>query len=212
MKLTPIDIQQQQFRKTMRGFDSREVQSFLDLVAQQLGELSRENNELRVDLRRTQREIDDYKSRETTLKEAMLTAQRAIEEIREQAQKEAQLVISEAELRADKIVQHTYGKVNKVLEEMSELKRLRARAIEELRGIVHTHTRMLEDAENVVRRQRGELIEDLRTVLKTHERLLEVHDEEKRGEVPEATVTVLERLRAPAPPSSEDLSLVDART
>lgn len=211
MKLTPIDIQQQQFKKSWRGFLRREVQSFLDLVAQQLGELSRENNELRVELRRTQREIEEHKGRETTLKEAMLTAQRAIEEIREQAQKEAELVVSEAELRADKIIQHAYGKVNKVLEEMSELKRMRARAIEELRGIVQTHTRLVEEAEGAVKRQRVELLEEMRGVLKTHARLLEVHDEDREQEQPEATVTVLDRLRAPAPPSSEDLARVDVR-
>ncbi len=181
MKLSPIDVQQQQFRRALRGFDSREVQAFLDLLAQQLGEHSRENTELRAELRRVQREVEEHRDRETTLKEAMLTAQRAIEEIREQAQKEAQLVVSEAELQAERLVHNAHRRVTKVLEEIGDLKRQRVRAIEELRGI-----------------------------LSTHQRLLEAHDEAIAKETEEGTVTVLERLRAPKPPSSDDLALVDA--
>jgi len=100
MRLTPIDIQQQQFHRIWRGVDSRQVQSFLDLVAQQLGELVRENGELRVELRRMTQELDEHRNREETLRQAMLTAQRAIDEIRENAKKEAQVVIADAELRA----------------------------------------------------------------------------------------------------------------
>ena len=91
MRLTPIDIQQQKFHRVWRGLETREVQSFLDLVAQQLGDLIRENGELRVELRRMSQELEGHRNREETLREAMLTAQRAIDEIREQAKKEAGL-------------------------------------------------------------------------------------------------------------------------
>src|SRR6185503_1670263 len=110
----------------------------LDLVAQELSEVVRENSELKADLRRSQRDLEEHRDRETTLKEAMLTAQRAIEEIREQAQKEAQLVVSEAELRAERIVHAAHSKATKILEDVNDLKRQRARAIAELRGIVRT--------------------------------------------------------------------------
>jgi len=52
MRITPIDIQQQQFHKTFRGADRREVASFLDLVSQQMGELIRQNDELQIEIRR----------------------------------------------------------------------------------------------------------------------------------------------------------------
>ncbi len=180
MKLTPIDIQQQQFRRELRGFDRREVQSFLDLVSQQVGELVRENTELKVAMRRAEHEIEAHRDRETTLREAMLTAQRAIEEIREQARKEAELVVSEAEVRAEKIVHNAHGRVTKILEEVAELKRQRARAIEELRGILQTHVR-----------------------------LLDLHDQSIEREAPQASVTVLERVRAPAPPRADDVARAD---
>lgn len=180
MKLTPIDIQQQQFRRELRGFDKREVQGFLDLVAQQINELSRENSELKADARRSQHELEEHRDREATLREAMLTAQRAIEEIREQARKEAELVVSEAEVRAEKIVHNAHSRVTQILEELTELRRQRARAIEELRGILSTHVK-----------------------------LLELHEQSAEREPPQATVTVLDRVRAPAPPSA-DLVRADA--
>lgn len=180
MKLTPLDIQQQQFRRELRGYDRREVHSFLDLVAQQVGELSRENSELKAEARRSQHELEEHRDRETTLREAMLTAQRAIEEIREQARKEAELVVSEAELRAEKIVHSAHARVTAVIEELTELRRQRARAIEELRGILNTHAR-----------------------------LLDLHEQAAEREPPQATVTVLERLRAPSPPSSTDLAVIE---
>jgi cell division initiation protein len=182
MKLTPIDIQQQQFRRALRGLDHREVQSFLDLVSQQLGEIVRENSELRAALRRSEHEIEAHRDRETTLREAMLTAQRAIEEIREQARKEAELVIAGAEVRAEKIVHNAHNRVTKILEEVSELKRQRARALEELRGILQTHIK-----------------------------LIDLHDQSIERETPQASVTVLERVRAPAPPAKDDLARVDGR-
>lgn len=175
MRLTPIDIQQQKFRRTFRGYDLREVQHFLDLLAQQQAELTRENAELKAEVRRGQRDLEELRSREESLKGAMLTAQRAIDEIRDQAQKEAQLVLGEAELRAEKILHSAHGKVTRIVEEVNDLRRQRVRFIEELRGVVNTHAR-----------------------------LLDVHAAEGRDTTPEASVTVLDRLRAPAPPSADE--------
>jgi cell division initiation protein len=177
MKLTPIDVQQQQFRKAWSGFDRGEVHSFLDMVAAQMSELSRENNELRQEMKRARAEIEDHREREETLREAMLTAQRAIDEIRDHAKKEAQLTVSEAELRAERILHNAHGRVTKLADEVHDLQRQRLRAIEEIRGIVTTHMRLIDLAETQGR-----------------------EDDAAAG----ATVTVLERLRAPAPPSRDE--------
>ena len=170
MKLTPIDIEQQKFRRKMHGYDAREVHHFLEMVAQQMAELTRETFELRGELRRAQRELEELRDREESLKGAMLTAQRAIDELRGQADKEARLTLHEAELKAEKILHNAHGKATEIHEEINELRRQRARFIEELRGVVNTHAR-----------------------------LIDVHLTER--EVPhDSHVTVLERLRAPAPP------------
>lgn len=175
MRLMPIDVQQQQFRRGIRGFDRREVQAFLDLVSEQMAEVIRENNELRGELRRSQQALDEHRERETTLREAMLSAQRAIDEIREQAKKEAQLTVTDAELRAEKILHHAHARSSRLTEETSELKRQRVRAIEELRAILNTHAKLLDLAEQTARDDLGE-----------------------------ASVTVLGRLRPPALPMARE--------
>lgn len=182
MRLTPIDIQQQQFRRTLRGIDCREVQSFLDLVAQQMGELSRENNEMRNELRRLERQLGEHRDREETLREAMLTAQRAIDEIREQAKKEAQVIVTESEVRAEKILHNAHCRVTKIIDDINGLKRQRVRAIEELRSILVTHERLLETYEAQVADQPAN----------------------------EGTVTVFERVRPPAPPALDDVDTSEA--
>lgn len=182
MKLTPIDVQQQQFRRSFRGYERREVDSFLDLVSGQMSELSRDNNEMRAELRSLQRELDEHRDREETLREAMLTAQRAIDEIREVAKKEAQLVVTESELRAEKILHSAHGRVTKLVDDINELRRQRRRALEEMRGILNTHVKILETYE----------IQD------------------KAEPEQEGTVTVLDRVRAPAPPSVDTIGRTEA--
>ncbi len=187
MKLTPLDIQQQRFRKSLRGYDARDVQTFLELVAEQVGELTRDMHDVRTELRRTQTELENHQGRESTLKEAMLTAQRSIDEIRDQADKEAQLRITEAELRAEKILFNAHKRVSSVLDEIQELKRQRTRAKEELRGVLNTHQQLLEVYED---------------------------DTQDASENYEGSLAVLDRLRAPSPPalplSSEKSPAADA--
>ena len=176
MKLTPIDIQQQQFGRQMRGYGRSEVDAFLEMVGEQLGELARENADLKTQLRCQDEELGQHRDRETTMREALLTAQQALEEIRDNAQKEAHLIISEAELKAEKILHNAHGRVSRILEDVSDLKRQRVRAIEEMRGVLATHVKLLEVQEDSA----------------------SVDDAEE-----DASVTVLGRLRAPAPPTEE---------
>jgi cell division initiation protein len=177
MKLTPIDIQQQEFGRRLRGYDRKEVENFLDLVAAQMGELSRDNSQMRSEISHLKREIEEHRDREETLREAMLTAQRAIDEIRDTAKKEAELVVTEAEMRAEKILHSAHGRVTKLIDEINELKRQRTRAIEEVRSVLSTHAKLLDMYE-----QAGQADAD-----------------------EEGTVTVLDRVRAPTPPVADDL-------
>lgn len=150
MKLTALDIEQQRFKRTWRGYEPSEVHRFLDLVGQQMVEHNREMLELRQELKRTQRDLADMRDREDALKEAMLTAKHAIENCRESAQKESQLILGEAELRAEKLLQHAQSKSTELMEDISDLRRQRVRLIAELRGVINTHVRLLDvhDVEN----------------------------------------------------------------
>ena len=144
MKLTPLDIQQQQFRSTFGGFDKKEVDAFLDLVATAFEDLIRENNALRDELSRKDGQIEDHRERERTLKETMITATRIADEIKQGARKEGEIVISQAELQAEQIIQNAHTRLVRVMEDIDELKRQKVKFEGSLQSLLGTHQRLLD--------------------------------------------------------------------
>lgn len=144
MKLTPLDIQQQQFKTALWGFDSKEVDAFLELVAGEFERLVRENNSLRDQLRQREAEVEGYKSREQTLKETMVTATRMSDDIRENAKKEADIVVSRAEAQGEQIVQNAHTRLVRTLEDLEDLKRQRAQLEASLRSVIDSHRQLLD--------------------------------------------------------------------
>lgn len=105
MKITPLDIQQQQFKgKMFGGLDQEDVDTFLQSVAAEMENLIRENNELKEHQARQTREMLDIAEKEKELRDIMLAAQRITEDMKSNARKEADLIITEAELKAERIV------------------------------------------------------------------------------------------------------------
>ncbi len=144
MKITPLDITQKAFGRAMRGFDRQEVEAFLALVASEFEGLVKEVQLLRDDARRKDEEIFELRSRERALQETMITAQKACEEIRESARKEAEITLSEAELQAEKIVQSAHQRYLRVVDEVNEVKRQRVQFEAGLRSLVNSHAKLLD--------------------------------------------------------------------
>ncbi|MCC7381276.1 MAG: DivIVA domain-containing protein [Deltaproteobacteria bacterium] len=144
MKLTPLDVQQQQFRSTVWGFDPKEVDAFLDQVATAFEELIREVNSLREQIQVKEAQLDEHRDREKALKETMLTATRIADEVKQGARKESELVISAAEVQAEQIIQNAYTRLARVMDEINELKRQRVQFEANLRSLVASHTKLLD--------------------------------------------------------------------
>src|ERR1700730_19171588 len=104
MKLTPPDLQQKTFRKvTLGGLDEREVRAWLDLVASQLEDLTRKLNRQDEELRRREARINEFKDREQLLQQTLTTTQKLAEEMKVNARKEADIILSNAELQGGRI-------------------------------------------------------------------------------------------------------------
>src|SRR5512145_2914106 len=104
MRITPLDIQSKQFPVKFRGFDVDEVYSFLELIREELEELLRENASLKEQLNRADAQLQEYRNMEVTLRETLMTAQQMVDEYKTNSRKEAELIIREAELKADTTV------------------------------------------------------------------------------------------------------------
>lgn len=147
MKITPLDIQQKQFRVKFRGFDVEEVDSFLEMVRDEFEELLRENSRLKEDFHRMENQLREYKETEVILKNTLMTTQQMIEELKSNAQKEAELIIKEAELKAEQMIERAQAKAIKIHEDITDLKGIKRHFKEEIRRMVENHIKMLDSTE-----------------------------------------------------------------
>jgi cell division initiation protein len=144
MKLTPLDIQQQQFKSALLGFDKKEVDAFLDVVAHELERHVRDGNQLREEAKRKDAELLQYQERERTLKETLITATRISEDIKENARKEAEIVVAQAEAQAEQIIQNAHTRLVRVMEDIDELRRQKVQFEASLRSSIHSHGKLLD--------------------------------------------------------------------
>jgi cell division initiation protein len=121
-----------------------EVDSFLELVREEMEELLRENANLREEVRRYEKQLKEYKNIETTLRNTLLSTQQMVEEYKNTAKKEAELIKKEAELKAEEMLRQAQEKVVKIHEDITDLKGVRRHFKEELKRLIESHLRMLE--------------------------------------------------------------------
>ncbi len=144
MKITPLDIQQQQFKgKMFRGLDPDEVDAFLQTISREMEDQIRENSELKEQLRRNADSLAELSAKEVQLRETMLAAQKITEEMKNNAQKEANLIISEAELKADKILADANLKLAQLNSQIQDLRREKLQFETSFKSLLDSHYKML---------------------------------------------------------------------
>jgi cell division initiation protein len=122
LKITPLDIKKQEFKKSMRGFDPVEVEAFLEMIAEEYEAVIRERNHLSDEVLKLRTQLKDYQQVEKTFKESLMKAQQTIEQSRENSKHEAELIIREAELKADKILESTKIQLSEMKNELMLVK------------------------------------------------------------------------------------------
>ena len=162
--ITPLDIQNKEFKKSVRGYNEAQVDAFLDQIMIDYEQLYKENLEMKEQLERDTKQVEKYQQMEDTLKETLVVAQATADELRSNALKKADLTVEEAELRAKEIVAKAKG----------ELDRLKLKQDEMLQQLQIFKTRfrtllqaqldnMSEDAEDIameLRNARNGLVDD----------------------------------------------------
>jgi cell division initiation protein len=151
VSITPLDVDQRQFRLVLRGCDPNEVYTFLGQVSRELEDVIRENTHLQEELRGRDESLKEYRQNESQLREALVAAGRMTEEIKVSARKEAELIRAEAELHADKIIASSQERVMQLTEQYQVLRRQKARLLGELSGILESHRRLVETHEDLDR-------------------------------------------------------------
>jgi cell division initiation protein len=144
MRIAPLDIQEHQFKVKFRGFDREEVESFLEFISNELRDLTQENNALKAGLKEKETMITEYREREKSINESIAIAQKITEDIKSNAEKEAKLIISDAEMRAEKIIDNANRELADITKEVLDLKKQRVQFDSALRSLVEAHQKILD--------------------------------------------------------------------
>jgi len=121
MNVSPLDLRQQRFRKTFRGYDPVEVGSFLLAVADDYEQALRETDRLRQDLMRMDAALTEHREHAKNLQNTLTTAQKLSDDIKANAELEAQRIIREAEGRSDLLLDRTQARLEDIQREIDGL-------------------------------------------------------------------------------------------
>ncbi|MFO7708594.1 MAG: DivIVA domain-containing protein [Desulfobacterales bacterium] len=143
MALTPLDIQQQRFRKRLQGYDPREVETFLEQAAAALESQQRENLRLAEEVHQLQAEIEQHQRREGTFKRVLLHSQKVLDQMKTNAEKQADLIVADAEGKGAKLLQQAQQRLAQLQEHIGQLKRQRVQIEVEIASVLESHRRIL---------------------------------------------------------------------
>ena len=141
---TPLEIQKREFSRRWKGLDPVEVQTFLADVAEDMESLARENVDLETRIRALQQENDEHRERERILKQTLLSAQQASEDIRSTARKEGELIVREAQDSAEKLTHNALQRSAEIEKAIHELKVQRANFRLQLQKMIELFQQVLD--------------------------------------------------------------------
>jgi cell division initiation protein len=144
MRITPLDIQQMVFKASFRGYDKEEVNRFLEELAQTIESLNRDQAVQREKIIFLEQQLAELKRTEATLSSTLLSAQSLAEDVKRNAQREADLVIKEAELKAGELIRQAGVELTDTQRDLSSLQKQRLLMVERLRASLRMFERMLE--------------------------------------------------------------------
>jgi cell division initiation protein len=148
MKVTPLEIRQQQFPLRFRGLDPGEVDKFLELVASDMEELIRENARLRDGLAKKDQDLQRMQKGDDELKKALMAIQQIREEWVGRAEKQAEQVLMESELKARQLYTEAERKLESLQHDLQELRHQKHQLGSQIRRILEEHLRLLEAMED----------------------------------------------------------------
>ena len=143
MKLTPLDIKKQVFKKILRGYDPIEIETFLEMVAEEFEALIKERNDLSDEVLKLKTQLRDYQEVEKTFKESLMNAQQTINQSRENSKRESDLIIKEAEVRAEKIIENAKMQLIEMKNELMVLKAQKDSFAKRLRHLLESQLELL---------------------------------------------------------------------
>ena len=145
--LTPLDIRRFDFGSALRGYDRARVDQFRDQVAAEVERLGKQCQTLESKAQGFHEQLRAFRERDKALNEALVSAQQLRNEVREQAEREAQLIVREAKVEAERLLAESRHETRKLEGELEGLVKQRRAYLAQLRSMVERHLHEIEAAE-----------------------------------------------------------------
>jgi len=122
MDISPLEIQKKEFSKSIRGYNTEEVDEFLDNLLENYERIYKQNRDLKEQVQLLQEKMQSYKDIEATLKNTLVLAEKTAEEVKNNAEKEKEAILKEATLQAKEIIQQAKERFNQINNQNEELR------------------------------------------------------------------------------------------
>jgi cell division initiation protein len=144
MGVTPLVVRQKEFATRFRGFDVQEVDSFLEDLARELESQDVTIKNLKQENHRLDLENQGYKKREDSMKNAMIQSQKVLDQMKDNAKKSAEVVMANAEVEAEKILNRAHKRLSQLHSDITELKRQRIQLEMQIGSVLESHSKLLD--------------------------------------------------------------------
>lgn len=145
--LTPLDIHNKEFKRSFRGYNEDEIDEFLDKVVKDYEQLYRDNLELKENIDRLKGKVEHFQHLENTLHNTLVVAQETAEEVKLNAKKEADLIVKEAKINGQKLIDEATGRVRQRITEYEELEQQSQVYRTKMRTLILTQLELLKTSD-----------------------------------------------------------------
>jgi cell division initiation protein len=149
MSITPVDLRNQRFQKKFRGYDPFYVDTIISEAATEMEKLIDTNTELRRQINNLEEKLKSYQNIEASLKQTLLTAEQTAEEKRRVSERQSETMLKETEVVCAELKAEQMKEVEKIKLEIAQLRMQKVRFFAELKSVIDTHTRILEDRKQI---------------------------------------------------------------
>jgi len=147
MRITPMDIEQQEFTRSFRGYNEEEVDDFLDKIVKDYEELINENVRLNEEIEKMQEKLKEFGEIEESLRRALLDARKSAEEMKGRVENEAKVIIEKAKMEAKALKEQVFQSEDLVKNEIDSLRRYKFVFKEKFKSMLNLYLKMLETEE-----------------------------------------------------------------
>jgi cell division initiation protein len=144
MKFTPFGIKNQEFNRTVRGYDRDEVRAFLERLSDEFEHLQNDNDKLKSELEKQEEQLKEFKRIEKNLQQAMLNQTESASRAIESAKKQTALLIKEGELKAVQLIEKAKESANSIRDSVLKLREERKLLLARIKALVESQSGLLE--------------------------------------------------------------------